>query len=185
MKDCLGLLGHQLFLKTLLKQNARLIDAALSFWQQGPISPDSYVIDVKQTEANARQLLKTASHYNIKLYLMSKQFGHNPELCRRLRAYCYEGINNKIVRFPDRVAVDFKEAHQLHRHAISVAHIGHRVQPPSAMGDDIVSWQPEVITVFSLEKALENSQAASRHCRHPRDACGTVSWRHPQRGSAH
>ncbi|CNJ28467.1 hypothetical protein yaldo0001_23850 [Yersinia aldovae ATCC 35236] len=109
-----------MFLKTLLKQNPRLID-------------------VEQTEANARQLLKTASHYNIKLYLMSKQFGHNPELCRRLLACRYEGINNKIARFPSMAAVDFKEARQLHRHAIPVAHIGHLVQPPSARVDDIVS----------------------------------------------
>ncbi len=151
-----------MFLKILLKQNSRLVDAALSFWHQGLISPDSYVIDVEQTEANARQLLKTASHYNIKLYLMSKQFGHNPELCRRLLACRCEGVNNKIVGYQGMVAVDFKEARQLQRHAIPIAHIGHLVQPPSAMVDDIVSWQPEVITVFSLEKALEISQAACR-----------------------
>ncbi|MFA3762026.1 YhfX family PLP-dependent enzyme [Yersinia sp. 2466 StPb PI] len=141
-----------MFLKTLLKQNTKLIDAAISYWQQGEIYPDSYVIDVEQTEANARLLVETASRYQIKLYLMSKQFGRNPELCRRLLACGFQGM----------VAVDFKEARQLYRHAIPVAHVGHLVQPPSAMVEEIVRQRPEVITVFSLEKALEISQAAYR-----------------------
>ncbi|MCW8111028.1 YhfX family PLP-dependent enzyme [Yersinia intermedia] len=139
-----------MFLKTLLKQNTKLIDAAISYWQQGEIYPDSYVIDVEQTEANARLLVATANRYQIKLYLMSKQFGRNPELCRRLLACGFQGM----------VAVDFKEARQLYRHAIPVAHVGHLVQPPSAMVASIVRQRPEVITVFSLEKAREISQAA-------------------------
>lgn len=146
-----------MFLKTLLKQNTQLIDSAISFWHQGKISPDSYVIDVEQTEANARLLLETASRYQIKLYLMSKQFGRNPQLCRRLLACQYQGE-----RYQGMVAVDFKEARQLYRHAIPVAHIGHLVQPPSGMVDEVVRQRPEVITVFSLEKALEISQAAHR-----------------------
>ncbi|MBS0057171.1 YhfX family PLP-dependent enzyme [Yersinia sp. Marseille-Q3913] len=144
-----------MFLKTLLKQNTKLVDAAILFWHQGKISPDSYVIDVEQTETNARLLLKTAHHCQIKLYLMSKQFGRNPELCRRLLACRYEGTG-----YQGMVAVDFKEARLLYHHQIPVAHIGHLVQPPSGMVAEIVRRQPEVITVFSLEKALEISQAA-------------------------
>ncbi|WP_145554561.1 YhfX family PLP-dependent enzyme [Yersinia canariae] len=146
-----------MFLKTLLKQNSKLIDVAISFWRQGKIGPDSYVIDVEQTEANARLLLQTAHHHQIKLYLMSKQFGRNPELCRRLLACSYQGT-----RYHGMVAVDFKEARQLYRHAIPVAHIGHLVQPPCAMLAEIIRQRPEVITVFSLEKALEISQVAHR-----------------------
>lgn len=81
-----------MFLKTLLKQNTKLIDAAISFWYQGKIYPDSYVIDVEQTEANARLLLQAAHHHQVKLYLMSKQFGRNPELCRRLLAGCWLAV---------------------------------------------------------------------------------------------
>ena len=146
-----------MFLKTLLKQNTKLIDAAISFWQQGKIYPDSYVIDVEQTEANARLLLQAAHHHQVKLYLMSKQFGRNPELCRRLLACSYQGTY-----YQGMVAVDFKEARQLYRHAIPVAHIGHLVQPPTGMMAEIIRQRPEVITVFSLEKALEISQAAYR-----------------------
>ncbi|MGE4802024.1 YhfX family PLP-dependent enzyme [Yersinia hibernica] len=146
-----------MFLKTLLKQNGKLVDAVISFYQQGKICPDSYVIDVEQTEANARLLLQTAHHHQVKLYLMSKQFGRNPELCRRLLACSYQGT-----RYHGMVAVDFKEARQLYRHAIPVAHIGHLVQPPSAMVAEILRQRPEVITVYSLEKALEISQAAHR-----------------------
>ncbi|EKN3726000.1 TPA: YhfX family PLP-dependent enzyme [Yersinia enterocolitica] len=146
-----------MFLKTLLKQNTKLIDAAIAFWHQGKIYPDSYVIDVEQTEANARLLLQAAHHHQVKLYLMSKQFGRNPELCRRLLACSYQGTH-----YHGMVAVDFKEARQLYRHAIPVAHIGHLVQPPSGMLAEIIRQRPEVITVFSLEKALEISQAAHR-----------------------
>ncbi|WP_145498674.1 YhfX family PLP-dependent enzyme [Yersinia bercovieri] len=152
-----------MFLKTLLKQNTKLVDAAISFWHQGKITPDSYVIDVEQTETNARLLLKTAHHYQIKLYLMSKQFGRNPELCRRLLACRYEGAG-----YQGMVAVDFKEARLLYHHQIPVAHIGHLVQPPSGMVAEVVRRQPEVITIFSLEKAQEISQAAhQQHTSQP------------------
>ncbi|CNE80315.1 MULTISPECIES: YhfX family PLP-dependent enzyme [Yersinia] len=152
-----------MFLKTLLKQNTKLVDAAISFWHQGKITPDSYVIDVEQTETNARLLLKTAHHYQIKLYLMSKQFGRNPELCRRLLACRYEGAG-----YQGMVAVDFKEARLLYHHQIPVAHIGHLVQPPSGMVAEVVRRQPEVITIFSLEKAQEISQAAhQQHTTQP------------------
>ncbi|MCB5302683.1 YhfX family PLP-dependent enzyme [Yersinia bercovieri] len=152
-----------MFLKTLLKQNTKLVDAAISFWHQGKITPDSYVIDVEQTETNARLLLKTAHHYQIKLYLMSKQFGRNPELCRRLLACRYEGTG-----YQGMVAVDFKEARLLYHHQIPVAHIGHLVQPPSGMVAEVVRRQPEVITIFSLEKAQEISQAAhQQHTTQP------------------
>ncbi|ANI31199.1 hypothetical protein PL78_15390 [Yersinia entomophaga] len=141
-----------MFLNALRKQNPTLIDTAIMLWQQGKIGPDTYVIDVDQTLSNARSLLDEARRCNIKLYLMSKQFGRNPELCKRLLACGYQGV----------VAVDFKEVRQLYQHGIPVAHVGHLVQPPSGMVDEIVSQQPEVITIFSLEKAQQISDAARK-----------------------
>lgn len=141
-----------MLLKALQKQNPALIEAALLLWQQGLIRPDSYVIDVDQVKQNARLLLETATRYGITLYLMSKQFGRNPLLCKLLLECGYHGI----------VAVDFKEARQLYQHNLPVAHVGHLVQIPSGMVDEVVSRQPEVITVYSIAKAREIAVAAVR-----------------------
>ncbi|CFR08899.1 protein containing an Alanine Racemase Domain [Yersinia frederiksenii] len=144
-----------MLLKALQKQNPALMDAAFLLWQQGAIKPDSYVIDVDQVKQNARLLLATAARYGITLYLMSKQFGRNPQLCRLLLECGYQGI----------VAVDFKEARQLYRHNLPVAHVGHLVQIPSAMVDEVVAHHPEVITVYSIAKAREIAAAALRQNR--------------------
>lgn len=141
-----------MLLKALQKQNPALVEAALLLWQQGMIKPDSYVIDVDQVRKNARLLLETATQCGITLYLMSKQFGRNPLLCKLLLECGYQGI----------VAVDFKEARQLYQHNLPVAHIGHLVQIPSGMVDEVVSRHPEVITVYSVAKAREIANAAVR-----------------------
>ncbi len=141
-----------MLLKALQKQNPALMNAALLLWQQGEIKPDSYVIDVDQVKKNAALLLETATRHGMTLYLMSKQFGRNPLLCKLLLECGYKGI----------VAVDFKEARQLYQHNLPVAHIGHLVQIPSGMVDEVVSHQPDVITVYSIAKAREIAAAALR-----------------------
>lgn len=141
-----------MLLKALQKQNPALMDATLLLWQQGAIKPDSYVIDVDQVKKNACLLLETAAHHGITLYLMSKQFGRNPLLCTLLLKCGYRGI----------VAVDFKEARQLYQHNLPVVHVGHLVQIPSSMVDEVVAHKPEVITVYSVAKAREIAAAALR-----------------------
>lgn len=141
-----------MFLNALEKQNPALIDAAVRFWRNGDIQPDCYVIDVDQVLENARLLQECAVKLGLSLYLMSKQFGRNPLLCKLLLETGYQGI----------VAVDFKEARQLWRHGLSVAHIGHLVQTPANMIDEAISQRPKVITVYSVEKAQEISTAALR-----------------------
>lgn len=142
-----------MFLNALQKQNSALIDASVLLWQQGLIVPDTYVIDADVLLENARLLLSEANRFSIKLYAMSKQIGRNPWVCKKLLEMGYEGI----------VAVDFKEARQLYSHQIEVAHIGHLVQPPLHMLDQIIRHKPQVITVYSLEKARQISDAAKRY----------------------
>lgn len=141
-----------MFLNALEKQNSALIDAAVHFWRNGDIGPDCYVIDVDLVLENARLLQECAEKIGLSLYLMSKQFGRNPLLCKLLLEKGYQGI----------VAVDFKEARQLWQHGLPIAHIGHLVQTPANMIDEIISQRPEVITVYSIEKAREISIAALR-----------------------
>ena len=65
------------------------------------------------------------------------------------------------------VCVDFKEARTIHQAGVKIGHIGHLVQPPSHHVPFVVSTiQPEVITVYSLDKAQEISLAAQQAGRY-------------------
>lgn len=144
-----------MFLNALEKQNPALMEAALRFWQRGDIRPDSYVIDVDQVLKNARLLQAAARQQGLKLYLMSKQFGRNPLLSRLILEHGFDGM----------VAVDFKEAQRMWQHGLPVAHVGHLVQVPEQLIDTAVAQRPQVMTVYSLEKA-ESIAAAARRQQH-------------------
>lgn len=143
-----------MFLRALQQQNPALIDGAFKLLKDGAILPDTYIIDVDQFKENARLLKSTADQHGIRLYGMTKQVGRNPILAQILvNELDYDGV----------VCVDFKEARQLHQAGVKICHIGHLVQPPSRYVPLIVSAiQPEVITVYSLDKAKELSEAAAR-----------------------
>lgn len=146
-----------MFLKALQKQNPALIDSAIDLLQNGTILPDTYVIDVDQFIDNARIIKEKADEYGIRLYGMTKQLGRNPLLARILvDELGYDGM----------VCVDYKEARQLHQAGIKISHLGHLVQPPSQYIPYILSViQPDVITVYSIEKAREISAAAVKSNR--------------------
>ena len=139
-----------MFINALKRQNPALITAAIALWQQGKIAPDSWVIDVDQVLENGRRLLETAREQGISLYLMTKQLGRNPWLAEKLLQLGYQGI----------VVVDYKEARVMRHAGLPVAHQGHLVQIPSSLVKDAVEQGTEVITLFSLEKAREVSEAA-------------------------
>ncbi|PHM35651.1 YhfX family PLP-dependent enzyme [Xenorhabdus innexi] len=141
-----------MFINALKKQNPNLIEVAKNLWQQGVILPDTYVIDVDQVLNNGRHLLQTAEQYGIELYLMTKQFGRNPWLTKKLIELGYPGV----------VAVDFKEAYSLSQHGIPLCHIGHLVQTPTHLIETMLRHDPKIITVFSLEKAQAISDAAEK-----------------------
>ncbi|MBS9426966.1 YhfX family PLP-dependent enzyme [Photorhabdus akhurstii] len=141
-----------MFMHALNRQNPALIEAAQMLWAQGALLPDTYVIDVDQVLDNARRLLAVAEHHGIALYLMTKQVGRNAWLARKLLELGYQGVT----------AVDFKEARVLMNGKIPVTHVGHLVQIPRNMLSSVMQQHPEVITVFSLEKAEEISSLAQR-----------------------
>ncbi|WP_446470239.1 YhfX family PLP-dependent enzyme [Xenorhabdus stockiae] len=141
-----------MFINALKKQNPKLIEVAKNLWQQGTILPDTYVIDVDQVLKNGQHLLQTAEQYGIELYLMTKQFGRNPWLTKKLIELGYPGV----------VAVDFKEAYSLSQHGIPLCHIGHLVQTPAHLIETMLRCDPKIITVFSLEKAQAISDTAEK-----------------------
>ncbi len=140
-----------MFLEALKKQNSKLIDATLVLHEQGLLLPDSYIIDLEQFKVNAQLIKDKADEFGIKLYGMTKQFGRNAILAKTLEEVGYEGV----------VAVDYKEARVLHKQGVRISHLGHLVQPPESMLNEIIQEiQPEIITVYSLEKAQTISDIA-------------------------
>lgn len=141
-----------MFLEKTIERNPALVEAAIALHKSGVITPDTYVMDVDQIEENARLLAEEAKQQGVNLYMMTKQIGRNPELAKRIAAAGLEKA----------VAVDAWEALVLAEAGIALGHVGHLVQVPNGMIKDILSYRPEVMTVFSLDKAQAVSKEALR-----------------------
>lgn len=128
-----------------------MVETAFIIHQNGQILPDSYVIDVDVFLENARRLLQKAEQNHIKLYFMLKQIGRNPYLAKALVELGYSGA----------VAVDYREALVMMQHQIPIGNVGHLVQVPRALIRKLVAYGPEVMTVYSREKAQEIQAAAA------------------------
>lgn len=142
-----------MFLKKTQERNSALINTVKKLHQEGSLNPDTYVIDLDTLEMNARKISNEAKRLGLKLYAMTKQIGRNPEIARRLLENGFESI----------VAVDPWEALVLARAGIPLGHVGHLVQIPDNMLEEIMSYRPEVITVFSLYKAKKISEIAKKN----------------------
>ncbi|MEG7509013.1 YhfX family PLP-dependent enzyme [Serratia marcescens] len=141
-----------MFLDALRKQNQPLIGTSLGLLRQHKLTPDTWVIDVDMVEENARRILQTAEKYRVTPYVMSKQFGRNPWLTQQIIALGFSGA----------VAVDFREARCLANSGVPLRHLGHLVQIPDGEIESALRCRPEVITVFSFDKAHRIAECARR-----------------------
>jgi predicted amino acid racemase len=140
-----------MFLERTRKRNPELIKVATQLHQAGDIPPNTYVFDADAFTKNGQALRQEAQAHNLKLYFMTKQHGRNPELFRRI---IKPGAK-------ETVSVNMECARILHKHGIGLGHIGNLVQTPRAELRKIIgTYRPEVITVFSVEKAQQISEAA-------------------------
>ncbi|MCM0649740.1 YhfX family PLP-dependent enzyme [Clostridium swellfunianum] len=139
-----------MFLEATLKRNLKLIDAAFKLHSEGLVEPDTYILDLDVIINNAKEIKKEADKHAIKLYFMTKQFGRNPYVSSELMKLGYEGA----------VAVDFREAEILASNSIALGHVGHLVQIPKNKIEAVLKAKPQYITVYSIEKAQEVSEAA-------------------------
>ncbi len=139
-----------MFLNKIKQENTTLLKNAFLLHQSGQILPDSFVIDIDTMLENAKKMMVEAKKKNIKLYFMLKQVGRNPYIAKRLIEIGFSGA----------VVVDFKEAQVMMRHHIPIGNIGHLVQIPNAMIEQVIAYGPEIITVYSLEKAKQIGAAA-------------------------
>ena len=140
-----------MFLNQTMKRNKALVETAFELHRSGQILPDSYVIDVDSFLANAKLMLAEANRHHFKLYFMLKQVGRNPYLAAELVKLGYPGA----------VVVDFREAQVMMEHRIPIGNVGHLVQIPEAMVKPVIAGNPEVVTVYSLEKIRSVNRAAA------------------------
>lgn len=141
-----------MFLDVTLRRNKKLVETAFELHQSGVIEPDTFIIDADSVLYNAECIKKEGDRYGIKLYFMTKQIGRNPYIASELMKLGYDGA----------VAVDWREAQMLSQNGIKLGHVGHLVQIPSGKIESILLEKPEVITVYSVEKAKQISDAAKR-----------------------
>lgn len=141
-----------MFLDITAERNPELMEVALYYHQKGLLSPNTYVIDADAVRENAAILADEAKRQKIQLYFMTKQLGRNPLLARTITE---AGIKKAV-------AVDPWEAERLAASGILVGHIGHLVQIPQSMIEGALEMHPDVITVFSYEKAKFISDTAVR-----------------------
>ena len=136
-----------LFLNSTIKRNPQLIETAFYLHRTSVISPDTYIIDVDSILENSHLIYKRAEGLNVKLYCMLKQLGRNPLLAKELISMGFDGV----------VCVDFRDAEICLRNNIKIGHSGHLTQLPTQSLKRVLLSNPEIITIYSREKAKEIS----------------------------
>jgi predicted amino acid racemase len=145
-------LENPMFLDALKRRNPALLRAAAALTIDRRIPPNSYVLDLDTIAANGKAIRQEAERLGLNLYFMLKQIGRNPVVTKALVA---EGSR-------ETVSVDIACANALSTHGIGLGHVGNLVQTPRIDISRIVSLRPEVITVFSVDKAGQIAEAARR-----------------------
>jgi len=135
------------------RQNPGLVKAAASLHRSGEIPADTYAIDLDMIRNNSDKLYREATRHGLTNYMCVKQFGRNPLACK--------AIMNSGIR--QAMAHDIEGAKNLYRHGIPIGHVGHFGQiPTSELRYVLEKIRPDVITVFSVEKAKQISDMASK-----------------------
>jgi predicted amino acid racemase len=138
------------FLKVTIRRNPKLIKASVKLHQEGIIPPNTIVIDLDTIKDNARIIKDAADKYKIKIYFMTKQFGRNPIVSKFLASLGMKAV-----------AVDMEDVRCLKKANIPIGHVGHLSQiPKNEIRFVLEKVQPEVITVFTVEKAKQIAKVA-------------------------
>jgi predicted amino acid racemase len=139
-----------MYLQRLLERNTALLETALELHQSGRIPPNTWVVDLDSIAANARALATEARRLGLTTYLMTKQHARNPYVNHVALA---GGLDSTV-------AVDFQCALAFRRYGVPLGHIGHLNQVPRRHVAEAVAMRPDVITVYSLERARWIDDAA-------------------------
>lgn len=141
-----------MFLNRLLATNSALAELAFEWHGRGVIQPDTYLLDLDVIQDNACLLHSEAVSSGVTLYYMLKQIGRNPMVGRAIQD----------VGFCGAVCVDWREALTLSRAGLALGNVGHLVQTPASVLPEIIAARPDIMTVYSIEKAAQIGAEASR-----------------------
>ncbi|WP_059105591.1 YhfX family PLP-dependent enzyme [Shouchella shacheensis] len=142
-----------MFIDMMAKRNPALVQAAVELHQAGTIAPNTHLIDLDALEANARHLAEAAKENGMNLYYMTKQIGRSGFIGRQIEK---QGV-------PKAVAVDIDEADLLRTEGCEIGNLGHLVQPGKMQWNHVLTQlNPEVVTLFSLERAEQLSEEATK-----------------------
>lgn len=141
-----------MFVARLQENNPKLIEASLSLYKHGVITPNTYVLDYDAIMENGKHMIEIAKQNNVKLFYMLKQIGRNPLIAR--------GLDN--IGFDGCVAVDYDEALTMKNNNCKLAHVGHLVQIPRKLIKDVLEAKPQYMTVYSLDKIKDVDVEANK-----------------------
>src|SRR5699024_3313495 len=141
-----------MFLDVTKRRNPDPIKSGGNFHQSGKIPPNTYIIDVDSLKKNTKKLVKTADKHQYEPYFMRKRLKRLREITEIISG-C--GIDKSA-------AIDFNEGKLLADHHINIGNIGHLVQPGKNQWEEVLSWHPEVVTIFSYERAKQLSKVAKK-----------------------
>lgn len=141
-----------MFLKRLLETNRALAETALGWQRDGTLLPDTYVIDLDAVLENAEAMLAEANRCDVRLYFMLKQLGRNPLVAQRLSELGFSGA----------VCVDAREALVMADAGVPLGNVGHLVQTPVSALGRVLAARPDIMTVYSIEKAAQIGDEAER-----------------------
>jgi len=140
-------------LETAIRRNPEMIRTAAELHKTGEIPVNTYLIDLDTVKHNAEIIKKEVDQAHVTAYLCAKQIGRNPLVCRTI-------VNTGIRKA---IALDIEGIKALHRYGIPIAHVGHFGQIPTDEIQFVLeNVKPDVITVFSVEKAKQISDVTSR-----------------------
>lgn len=145
-----GQVPEKSLLAQVMTRNPQLIEAAIELHQSGAIPAATYLLDLDAIAHNTAAMAAEAAKWNLRVYLMTKQNGRNPFLAKVGLAQGIPGI----------VAVEAIEAHVLDRYGLPVSHVGHLSNTPTSQVRAIVAMHPDAVTVYTLAKARQISEAA-------------------------
>jgi predicted amino acid racemase len=138
------------FLELLKRRNPELLEAAATLSVERRLPPNTFVLDLETIEANAAAIRARADALGLRMYFMTKQIGRNPLVTAAMAT----GPN------PETVAVDIACADSLTNHGIRLGHVGNLVQTAVMDLPRVIAMSPEVMTVFSSEKAAQVAEVA-------------------------
>jgi predicted amino acid racemase len=141
-----------MYLDALAEKNPGLLTSAARLHAEDALPANTYVVDLDAIRHNASAMAQEARRVGIRLYLMTKHYNRNPLVTG---VALDAGIDSTV-------CVETADALYLSRFGLPVGHVGHLVQIPRGHIQAVLETRPEIMTIFSVEKALQVSSVATK-----------------------